>query len=97
MGFSRDEDRTLCLNLDKYSEKLMECYKRTFRELPPLGVHSPIDSQVHPELDVSEFLDEDRTALNQYLIGMLQLAVSIGRFDIHVVVMCLSSYRAIPR
>jgi hypothetical protein len=40
---------------------------------------------------------EDRVQQYQSLIGSLQWAVSLGRFDVTTAVMTLSSFRAIPR
>jgi hypothetical protein len=58
---------------------------------------SPIEKGDHPELDTTEFLDQDGVTLYQSLIGALQWTVSIGRFDIQTAVMTLSSFRAAPR
>jgi len=59
-------------------------------------VTSPIEKSDHPELDTSDLLDEDDTIKYQSLIGALQWVVSIGRFDVMMAVMTLSSFRAAP-
>jgi len=51
----------------------------------------------HPELDASELLNEDDQKTCRSLIGALQLAIQIVRFDIQTAVMALSRHRAIPR
>ena len=51
----------------------------------------------HPELDDSEELGVEDTKIFQSLIGVLQWAVSLGRFDIATAVMTLSKFRAAPR
>jgi hypothetical protein len=56
-----------------------------------------LESNDHPEIDSSEFLCEDDIQKYQSLIGAMQWAISIGRFDIAVHVMTMSSFRASPR
>jgi hypothetical protein len=56
-----------------------------------------LESNDHPEIDSSEFLDEEDIQKYQSLIGAMQWAISIGRFDIAVNVMTMSSFRASPR
>jgi hypothetical protein len=41
-----------------------------------------LESNEHPEIDSSEFLGEDNIQKYQSLIGAMQWAISIGRFDI---------------
>ena len=48
-------------------------------------------------MDDSEFLNGNETQQYQSLIGAMQWAVSIGRFDITTAVMTLSGFRAMPR
>jgi hypothetical protein len=67
-----------------------------FGELPKMA-QSPMPPGDHPELDTSEFLEEDQISIYQSLIGTLQWIISIGRFDIQVAVASLSTFRAIPR
>jgi hypothetical protein len=43
----------------------------------------------HPELDDSELLDNDGIKLYQSIIGALQWAISLGRFDILTAVMTM--------
>ena len=57
----------------------------------------PLDTNDHPELDTSEFCDEEDIEIYQSLIGCMQWAVSIGRFDIQTAVMTMSSFREKPR
>jgi len=63
---------------------------------PKQVVASPIEKNDHPELDTSELLGLDNITKYQSLIGTLQWAVSIGRFDIMTSVMTLSSLQAAP-
>jgi hypothetical protein len=97
MNFSRDEDGTLCITSTKYIEKMMASYEKTFGEPPKQSYASPLEKGDHPELDDSELLDSQGIVLYQSMIGALQWAVTIGRFDINTAVMTLSAFRAAPR
>ena len=81
----------------KYIERMIASYERMFGEKPHANVYSPLERGDHPELDNSELLD--KTGIQQYqsLIGSLQWAISLGRFDIATAVMTMSSFRAAPR
>jgi hypothetical protein len=72
-------------------------YERLFGEKPPHKVSSPLTSGDNPELDTSNFLDEKDTKVYQSMIGAAQWVISLGRFDIAVHVMTLSSFRSKPR
>ena len=50
------------------------------------------NGEIHPGLDASELLDDNEITVYQSLIGALQWAVSIGRFDIHTSVMTMSGF-----
>jgi hypothetical protein len=81
----------------KYFEKMEVTYERLFGEKPPHKVSSPLTSGDNPELDTSNFLDEKDTKVYQSMIGAAQWVISLGRFDIAVHVMTLSSFRSKPR
>lgn len=55
------------------------------------------DILLDPELDESEFLDEEGTQIYQSLIGSAKWFVQLGLFDIAVHIMTLSSFLAQPR
>ena len=78
-------------------EKMIDGYKTLFKSKPKVNVSSPLEKGDHPELDQSEFLDDEGISIYQSLIGSLQWAVSLGRLDIMTAVMTLSSFRAMPR
>ena len=44
----------------------------SFQGNPNTKVKSPLESDDHPELDTSPFLDEDDTQIYQSLIGAMQ-------------------------
>jgi hypothetical protein len=95
--FFRDDDGVLCMAPKKYIEKMIMGYETMFGEKPSTKIHSPLEKGDHPELDTSELLDQNGIQQYQSLIGSLQWAISLGRFDIATAVMTLSSFRALPR
>ena len=93
---SRDDDGTLCWGARRYIDRSLDTIKRLFGELPHRK-NVPLPENCHPETDTSPELDEDGQSRYQSLIGMLQWAVTLGRFDIACAVMTMSRFRAAPR
>ena len=76
----------------------MDGYERMFGKPPSSNnVTSPLEKGDNPELDTTELLDEEGQQRYMSLIGSMQWAVSLGRFDIQVAVMSMSSFRVAPR
>ena len=96
MDFFRDDDGTLCIASCKYVEKMIANYERIFGEPPKQTYTAPLEKGDHPELDTSELLDSHGISTYQSLIGALQWAITIGRFDIITAVMTLSGFREAP-
>ena len=96
-GFERDKHGILCMTPKKYIEKMIQTYEQIYGTKPRTKYQSPLLENDHPELDTSEFLDEEGIQQYQSLIGCLQWLITIGRWDIQTAVMTLSSYRAQPR
>ena len=59
------------------------------------NVHSLFKKSNYPELNDSELFDQTGIQQYQVLIGSLQWAISLGRFDIAITVMTISSFCAI--
>ena len=76
---------------------MIDGYMTLFKSKPKTNVSSPLEKGDHPELDYSEYLDEEGISIYQSLIGSLQWAVSLGRLDIMTAVMTMSSFRTVPR
>ena len=91
------ENGVLCAAPKKYIEKMEASYERFFSKKPSRKVSSPLEKGDNPEIDDSDFLDENETKIYQSMIGSAQWVVSIGRFDVAVHLMTLSSFRAQPR
>ena len=96
MDFGRDPDGTLHFGPKKYIERMLNSYKTQFGELPKV-YHTPIERGDHPEMDTTEFLDDNGTRQYQSLIGAAQWLVTLARLDIATAVMTLSRFRAEPR
>jgi hypothetical protein len=96
-NYFRDEDGTLCVAPLKYIDRMVDAYKSMFGVAPKQNVQSPLEKGDHPELDDSPLLGEDGIKKYQSLIGTLQWAISLGRFDIATAVMTMSSFRVAPR
>ena len=94
--YFRDEHGVLCYAPRKYIKKTVENYERIFKKKPK-EYKSPLEKGDHPELDDSELLGIEEQKMYQSLIGSLQWAIQIGRFDLSVSVMTMSRFRAAPR
>jgi hypothetical protein len=80
----------------KDSENIWANYEIIFHALP-VRKSSPMEKGESPEIDQSEELGADGVLLYQSLIGLLQWAVTLGRFDILVAVMSMSHFSFNPR
>lgn len=94
--YYRDSNGVLCQHPKKFIEKMEDTYVNLFGE-KPRHVTSPLEKGDHPECDTSEFLGEREIKIYQSMIGSAQWIIQLGRFDIAVHVMSLSSFRAAPR
>ena len=83
--FVRDEEKVLCIQPRKYIEQMVETYVRMFGEKLKELYSSPLDKGDHPELNTSNLLDANGIQKYQSMIGAMQWAISIGRFDIATV------------
>ena len=57
---------------------------------------SPLDKNDHPELDSSELASDDLITKFMCMIGQLQWAVTLGRYDILAHGMSMSRFRLLP-
>jgi hypothetical protein len=60
-------------------------------------ITSPLVKGDHPEVNDSAFLKNEGIQQHQSLIGQLQWAISLGRFDIATAIMMMSAFRSAPR
>jgi len=94
--YYRDANNTLCMEPRKYIEKMDDTYFQLFGEKPK-QCQTPLEKNDHPELDESPLLDDKGIKIYQSLVGACQWVIQLGRFDISVHVMSMSSFRAAPR
>ena len=94
--FFRDSDGTLGWGAQTYIKKLLVNYEIMFGKLPN-EVLAPLDSKDHPETDDTPFLGADDIKRYQSVMGALQWAITLGRFDLLPAVVALSSFRVAPR
>ena len=97
-GFRRDKDGKLVMDPGKYVKKMMTAYGQLFNgKRLSTKRRSPEEENDHPELDLTEFLDDIGIQKYQSMIGSLQWLVPIGRWEIMTPLMLMSSFRAQPR
>jgi hypothetical protein len=88
----------LCFTARKYINKLVASYECMFGSKPTTNkITSPLVKGDHPEIDDSPFLEEEGIQQYQWLIGQLQWAILLGRFNIAVAIMMMSAFRSAPR
>jgi hypothetical protein len=63
----------------------------------PREYPSTLEKGDHPEVDTSEELDEEGIKKYQTMIGCLQWAILLGRFDIQTATTTMSGFRTAPR
>ena len=96
--YYRDKNGILCFAPRKYIEKMVSTYETMFGTKPKQNVYTPIEEGDHPELDTrSPELNLEDMQKYQSLIGAMQWAMLLGRIDITMAVMTLSSFRAAPQ
>ena len=95
--YLREDDGTLMMVPKRYVVRMVDTYERLFGEKPKQIYRSPLEPNDRPELDTTELLDAERIRIYQSLIGSAQWIVQLGRFDISVHIMTLSSFRIAPR
>jgi hypothetical protein len=72
MSFHNNDRNELCISPQWYIEKMVDNYKQLFGKSPSHRSQSPLESNDHPEIDSSKFLDEDDIQKYQSLIGAMQ-------------------------
>jgi hypothetical protein len=72
----------LCHGPKKYIGRIVDAHVQMFVSRPSTKHTSPLMKNEHPELDMSDLLDNDGIAQYQSLIGILQWTITLGRFDV---------------
>ena len=58
---------------------------------------SPLEKNDHPELDNSESCNKEQITQYMSMVGQLQWAITLGRYDILAQVMSMSRFRLAPK
>lgn len=80
------------MSLATYVMHCLAIHEQLFGELV-----TPLDPKDHPELDDTEFLDNDGMHLYLKLLGMLQWVDTLRKIDIMCAVMKIGRLRCQPR
>jgi Reverse transcriptase (RNA-dependent DNA polymerase) len=94
--YFKDDTGTLYFGPRKYIEKMMDQYEQLIG-MKPNEYTSPLEKSDHPEIDTTDELDQTGIKTYQSMIGSLQWAISLGRFDIQTATMTMSRFRTAPR
>ena len=78
--------------MEEYLDKQLQ---KWWKLLP--GAQTPMRAMYWPKLDVSPELNTELASYYQSLIGVLRWIVELGRLDICLEVLLLSSHLALPR
>ena len=62
-----------------------------------INARSPLEKNGHPEQDNSELCNEEQITKYMSMIGQLQWATTLGRYDIRAHVMSMSRFRLAPK
>ena len=92
-----DPDGTLVALPKKYISKILDSFHQMFPGESFPQVKSPLDKNDHPELENSELANDDLITKFMCMIGQLQWAVTLGRYDILAHVMSMSCFRLAPK
>ena len=91
--YKLDKDGTLVAQPIRYINKILESYKKMFPDKNFINAKSPLEKYDHPELDNSELCNEEQITKYLFMIGQLQWAITLGRYDILEQVMSMSRFR----
>ena len=95
--FNLDKGNTLVAQPIKYINKILEAHKKMFPTENLLNVKAPLKKHDHLELENKELYNEEQITKYMCMIGQLQWAVALGRFDILAHVMSMSRFRLAPK
>ncbi len=89
------------ISAELYLSKVLPTIEERFGKLERLfatsRLETPAPTKFHPEVDTTDFLDEDSTALYQSYIGILRWAVELGRIDLAHFASTMAKFAATPR
>ena len=95
-----DSHKTWAIGSSAYLKESLRVVKSRIAPLQlslKTKVSATMPSGYKPELDSTEFLDDDTSVLYMQFIGILRWLVELGRIDICAEVSMLSAYNSMPR
>ena len=95
--YKPDKDGTLAAQPQNYMNKILESYKNMFLNENFLNAKSPIEKNNYPELGNTKLCNEEQITKYMDMIGQLQWAITLGRYDIVAHVMSMSRFRLAPK
>jgi hypothetical protein len=93
--YFKENTVTFLFGTRNYINKMIEQYKRIFGHKPNEYTY-PLEKSYHPAFVTSTNLDQSRIMLYQSMIGALQWAAALGRFDTQTSSMTMSRFRTAP-
>ena len=96
-SFYRDDNKTLCMDLKWYIERMIDSNKPILRQSSYADYNSPLEKCDHPKLDNIELLDLKGIDQHQSLIRMMQCVIYLGHMDITTAVIMLLRFRSVIR
>ena len=94
--YKLDKDGTLVAQPIRYINKILESYKKMFPDKNFINAKSPLEKNDHPELENSELCNEEQMTKYMCVIGQVQWAITLGRYDFLAHVMSMSRFRLSP-
>ena len=91
------KDSTLMAQPTRYINKILKSYKKMSPDKNLINAKSPLEKNDHPDLDNSELCNEEQITKYMSMIGQLQWAITLGRYDILAQVMSMSRFRLAPK
>ena len=95
--FKLDKDGTLIAQPIKYITKILGSFKKMLPGENFINSRSPLEKNDHPELDNSESSNKEQITQYMSMVGQLQWAITLGRYDILAQVMSMSRFRLAPK
>ena len=86
-----------CMSSTAYLKEAIRNIEQKGGKLTSKDVTTPTAAYFHPELDESEFLNDDDHTYYQSLIGVLQWLSELGRIDITFATSSMAKFSASPR
>ena len=92
-----DPDGTLVAQPKTYISKIPDSFHQKFTGESLPQVKCPLDKNDHPELDNSEQASDDLITIFMCMVGQVQWAVTLDRYDILAHVMSMSRFMLAPK